>query len=333
MPPRFRDRRATPVPEAIAALVSLGKEANRGIHALPYLRAYSAAAHDDLNHLVKAANYYLQLDRMEDAYELADRSRDIDFHPDAQRVLGIVQVRKGEYQKALFHLERATVGPDVMDAVIQADLGLGRLGEALKQTDNIEAVKPLTPALRKTYALLVSLTQRQLDLQKSLKPPPKAKVGAWNKAIEHLVCAEHALSVGKTPGEVQAILDGAFTPEIELGPAFALRGQLALERGRLVKASAAAERAVTLSPKEARGYFVRGRARLERGQEGALADLSRAAVLSGRKDAAMLHWLATALDKAGARAEALSAQREAAALQPQSEEIREQLKELEKETN
>ena len=140
-----------------------------------------------------------------------------------------------------------------------------------------------------------------------------------------------ALSAGKSPAQVQAILDGAFGPDIDLGPAFALRGQLALERGRLVKASADAERAVTLSPKEARGYFVRGRTRLERGHDGALADLSRAAALSGRKDGTMLHWLATALDKAGARAEALAAQREAAALNPQSEEIREQLKELEKE--
>src|SRR6185437_704070 len=32
--------------EAIAALVRLEKEANRGAHALPYVRAYSAAAQD-----------------------------------------------------------------------------------------------------------------------------------------------------------------------------------------------------------------------------------------------------------------------------------------------
>jgi tetratricopeptide (TPR) repeat protein/transglutaminase-like putative cysteine protease len=317
--------------EAVTALIRLEKVANREAQALPYVRAYSAAVRDDLNGLVRAASCYLELNRLDDALELAERARDIDFHPDAQRVLGLVQVHRGEYQKALFHLERATPGAEVMDATIQANLGLGRLSAALKQTDNIEAVKPLTPALRRTYAALVSLTQRQVDLQKSLPRPTKVKASEWNAAIEHAVCAEHALSLGRSADQVQAILNGAFANGIEVGPALALRSQLALDRGRLAKASTDAERAVMLCPKESRGYYVRGRARLERGQEGALADLSRAAALSGRKDAAMLHWLATALDKAGARAEALAAQREAATLNPQSAEIREQLKELEKE--
>jgi predicted Zn-dependent protease len=129
---------------------------------------------------------------------------------------------------------------------------------------------------------------------------------------------------------VKSILAGAFADGAQLGPAFALRGQLALDHGRLTAAASDAERALALSPKEPRGYYVRGRVRLERGKEGALADLSRANELGGRKDAAMLHWFAAALHRAGAKAEAIAAQREALALNPRDDEIREQLREFEK---
>lgn len=319
--------------KSLEGIIRLERAAGQPAKALPYLRAYAGAVRDDLNGLVRAANFFLKLERYDEAYETADRAREMDFHPDAQRVLGIVQVRRGEYQKALFHLERATPDGEVLQATIDANLGLGRLGDALAQVDAIENTKPANLALRRTYALLLSLTQRQVELQKGVKAGDREQRRAANQAIERLVCAEHAFTVGKTPVQVEAILGGAFASEVELGPAFALRGQLALDRGRLGKALPDAEKAVALSPKEARGYYVRGRVRLERGQEGALADLSRAAELNGRKDAMMLHWLAAALAKAGARAEALTAQREAADLNPRNDEIREQLKELEKGRN
>jgi tetratricopeptide (TPR) repeat protein len=315
--------------EAMAALIRLELGDNRGPQALPYLRRYSAAVSHTLNGLVKSADYYYQLGREDDAFELAERSRDMDFHPDAQRILGLVYLKRHDYAKALFHLDRTPMSATVLEAVIEANLGQGRLGDALKQADRIEALKEPAPNLRRTYALLLSLTQRRIDLQKSVNLP-KGKAEAGNAAIDAFVCAEYALSAEQPGDRIRSVLDGAFRDGIEIGPAFALRGQLALERGRLTAALADAERAVTLSPQEARCYFVRGRVRLERKVDGALADLSKAADLSRRKDAAMLHWLATALHRAGAHAEALAAQKEAALINPRDEEIREQLKEFEK---
>jgi Flp pilus assembly protein TadD len=74
---------------------------------------------------------------------------------------------------------------------------------------------------------------------------------------------------------------------------------------------------------------VRGRIRLERAQAGAIADLERAAQLTGTKDPAVLHDLAAAYLAAGRKAEALPLQREAAKLNPQDRSIREQLREME----
>jgi tetratricopeptide (TPR) repeat protein len=127
------------------------------------------------------------------------------------------------------------------------------------------------------------------------------------------------------------LLGTALSSGVEFGVAYGLRGLLALERGRLASALPDAERAVTASPKEAVGYFVRGRIRLERGQADALADLKKAAELSNRKDAFVLHWMAAALQKEGNKADALATQRQAVQLRPKDPELIQQLQELEKE--
>jgi tetratricopeptide (TPR) repeat protein len=108
-----------------------------------------------------------------------------------------------------------------------------------------------------------------------------------------------------------------------------LRGLLALEQGLLRKAISEAERAVVLDPQCAVGYYVRGRVRLERGTNGALADLEKAVVLGERKDAVALNWLAAALFQAGRRTEAVAAQREAVKLKPGDEQLADQLREWE----
>jgi hypothetical protein len=51
--------------------------------------------------------------------------------------------------------------------------------------------------------------------------------------------------------------------------------------------------------------------------------------LTKRKDAAVLHWLATALAKARQHDAALATQREAVALRPADKELTEQLRTLE----
>ncbi len=70
--------------------------------------------------------------------------------------------------------------------------------------------------------------------------------------------------------------------------------------------------------------------RLERGDKEALADLAKAAELSARKDADVLHALADALFRAGRLKEALIAQRAAVQLKPKDAEMVEQLAAIEK---
>ena len=159
---------------------------------------------------------------------------------------------------------------------------------------------------------------------------PLAKHLAWSEAIDAFLCADLAFAQGKTAADVEALLEPALDGTIECPPALALRGLLHLERGRLTKALADAERALRLDAWEARAYYVRGRVRLERGDSEALADLDRAALLTKRSDGIILHWLAAAEVQAGKRAEALATASEAAALRPDDADIRAQIRDLKK---
>ena len=67
------------------------------------------------------------------------------------------------------------------------------------------------------------------------------------------ICAEQAQADGRPAKEVEALLSAALADGVEVGPGFALRGLLALERGRLSQALADAERATALSPNECAG--------------------------------------------------------------------------------
>lgn len=251
------------------------------------------------------------------------------FSSETQRVLGLIYLQRGDCKQAVFHLERAELSAAVLEGLIHGNLGLGNLTEAAQQADKVDKLSAAPASLRRAYALLLSLTQRRIEVARGQHPPDK-QLAAWSAAVERFVCAEHLYVGGAPADQVASLLAGVFDGAVEPGPALALRGQLALEKGRLSKALVDAERAIVLSPKEARAYHVRGRVRFERGGEGALADLSRAGELSQRRDAAMLHWLAAALFRAGARAEAVAAQREAAALKPADADIHEQLREFEK---
>src|SRR5262249_9870486 len=128
----------------------------------------------------------------------------------------------------------------------------------------------------------------------------------------------------------EALVNASFADGVETGPTLALRGRLALGQGKLTKALTDAEKAITLSPNYAGGYLVRGRERLERQSDDGLADLEKAATLSERKDADVLHALADALFRTGQLKDALGTEREAAKLRPDDKEIAEQLRQFEK---
>ena len=150
------------------------------------------------------------------------------------------------------------------------------------------------------------------------------------EAVDAFLCAELAYAQSRPAGQIEALLAPALAQPKPFGPALALRGLLHLEQGRLTKALADAERALAVSPWEARAYYVCGRVLLERDHPIALLDLARAAWLSGQRDGKILHWLAAAQYRAGQRGQGLLAQRQALALLPGDAEILEQLQQLQK---
>src|SRR5207249_3689935 len=109
----------------------------------------------------------------------------------------------------------------------------------------------------------------------------------------------------KLPDRVMSLLDECVTSEVMVGPAYGLRAVVQADRGRLARALADAERAIAHAPYDAHGYHARGRVRLERGGDGALADLERAAELTHRRDGIVLHHLAAAQRQAGKKHEAI----------------------------
>src|SRR5262249_25730388 len=314
--------------ETLEALIQLELAANNRSQALDYLRRYTVVEGSNVKELVKAAQWHLRLERYEDAFELAMRARAKDFHADGQRVLGLVYLHRGDFEKAAFHLTRADLDAQVLEGLIRAYVALGKLAEAERQAERVQAIAQPTGTLRQACTLVKALAQRRSAVRKQPQVPAD-QTSLWETAIGRIVCAERALADGLPAAQVEALIAGAFADGVEIGPAYALRGLLALEKGRLTKALADAERAVALSRQEARAYYVRGRVRLERGAEGALTDLRRAAELSQLNDASILHWLASALVRTGRTAEALAAQQLAVKLRPNDPEMQDQLRQLE----
>ncbi|HYT95223.1 MAG TPA: tetratricopeptide repeat protein, partial [Gemmataceae bacterium] len=317
--------------EALAALVRLELASGAREDGLRDLRRYTVLVGDDVAGLAQAATWHLQLGRYEDAFELASRAQAQKFDAAAQRVLGLVHLHRGNYKQAVFHLDRAERDEQVALGLIRGYLALGKVQEAIEVGEAAGSLSDSGPALNKARAQIAALAERRKGLLRSLPvPPPKAY--PYAVAVDAFLAAEVCHQGGGPRERVESLLSGAFGAGVDFGPAYALRGLLALELGRLGKALDDAERAVALSPKETRGYYVRGRVRLERLHKDALKDLARAAELSQRKDGVLLHWLAAAQFQVGQRERALATQREAVKLRPQDPELAEQLREYERAT-
>jgi tetratricopeptide (TPR) repeat protein len=317
--------------EALDGLFRVEREAKHTTEALDALRRYSAAVAKEPAGLARAADYYLRLGRLDDALELATRAVNEGSKSAARRTLGLVAFQRGKYAEALTELDEVDVDPAVLEALIRSNLALCQLAKAIKQTERAAKLDKPTPEVLECCKLVLQLRQRRKTVLAGA-PVLNGRAQAYEEAADCFVSAEHvyASRSGESRTGIDALLKGAFPEGVELGAAYALRGLLALERGRWTQAAADADKAIKLAPKEARGYYVRGRMRLEAGNKDALADLARAAELSERKEAPILHWLAAALHKEGKNAEALAAQREAVKLKPNDAELEEQLRELEK---
>lgn len=318
--------------DTLVPLIRLELQAGKNADALDHLRRYSLEAGGDVSGLTRAAEFHLQMGRLEDAFELANRARDLGFNARTQRVLGLVHFRKKDWDKAVFHLDRADADADVLEGLIQSHLAQGDVPAAEKLLEPARMLrgKGETPGLEKTRSLLEQLVQRRELLWKDLALPAE-KRASGHGAIQGFLCAELAFQEGRPRDVVAKMLGGSFTEGINLGPALGLRGLLFLEKGLTQKALADAVRALQQKPPDARAHLVRGRIRLDKGDlPGALSDLERAATLSNKQDAHILHWLATALFEAGRKDDALTVQRRAVQLLPQDRELAEQLREIEK---
>jgi tetratricopeptide (TPR) repeat protein len=317
--------------DALAALIRLESAAKHTEKALDYLRRYTILAGNDLDRLLKAADLHFRMGRLEDAFELAQRARDIRFHPQTQRLLGLIHLKRNEFEQGVFHLERADVDSEVVEGLIRGYLALGKLGEARRIAEKIAGLEPVPLSLRQTEVVLLRVRLRKAMLAKDIHVKPE-KAKALGRALNSFVCAELAYNENQPGAVVFNLLESVFREKVDLGPAYALRGLMALQKGYLRNALADAEKALVLGPKDSLAFLVRGRVRLERLDSGALSDLEQAVALSKRKDGRILHWLAAAQHQAGRYADALANQRQAAVLRPRDPEIIRQLQDLERET-
>lgn len=314
--------------DLLASLVRLAIARKKTPDALEHLRHFTLVADKDCARLAQAADFNLQLGRHEEALDLATRASQKDATPAMHRTLGLVHYRQGRHEKALTHLSKAELDPDVLVAMVRSQLALGQLQPAIQKVQEAGKIKKTPPEVLQVTRLARALAERRESILKAQKPPVE-KAEAWAAAVDRFVCAEQAHVESRPAAEVEGLLNQCFAKDTDLGPAFALRGLLTLEKGKVIKALADAEKAVKLSPDDPTVYYVRGRIRHERGDKEALADLTKAAELTRRKDPRVLHALAAALLQAGKKDDALATQREAAKLKPDDKEIAEQLKELE----
>ncbi|HTK75305.1 MAG TPA: DUF3857 domain-containing protein [Gemmataceae bacterium] len=294
--------------------------------AMKYLTLFHAEVGDDAVGLARAADVAVRLGRFETAAEILDEARRGEgggAGSDAERPAGLVAAHRGAFAEAVTHLEHVEPDAEVLVALIDAQIALGRLDDAARTAGRVRQVERPTPDLKASAAAVEALTRRREELRNS------AAREATAASLDRFVCAEHLHARKRRPDLVASLLDECLAAEAPFGPAYGLRAVMQADRGRLTKALADGERAIAQAPNDAHGYHARGRVRSERGTEGALADLERAAELSRRRDGTILHHLAAAQRQAGKNREAIETQRAALALMPDDAELRAQLKEFE----
>jgi len=294
---------------------------------LDLVRRFTLLAGQDESALAEAAGYHYRLGRVEDALELAERSRDIGYTSQAQRLLGLIHLHKGDFTKAIFHLERTDANPEVEVSLLRAYQATGQLRLAEQRLDR--PLDKTSPALELLRLQIKELSRHRQELLQKVLDPAERKIVA-GPVLDAFICADNAHRQGELAERVKAILAPALADGVIFGPAYALQALLELDQGKISKATADVEKALAKGPADSRVYLVRGRVRLLRGETGALPDLELASQLSFRKDAMILHWLAAAQFQAGQRDRALATQKLAVDLRPRDEDVLAQLREFEK---
>jgi tetratricopeptide (TPR) repeat protein len=316
--------------DALEYLIRL--ELRAGLHdsALEHLRRYTVAAGKDLSSVVKAAELHLEMNRFDDAFDLANRARDLGFQAKAQRILGLGHLAKHDYAQAAFHLERSDLDAKALAGLIEAYLHTGDLDAAQRRAETISRMESIGKHLSLLEGNVKALVSKRDQLLAGWKVD-KDQRSAANRVVSRYICADRGLREGWPRSQIEAIVASAASEHLEFGPLQSIQALLLLERGQVRDAIAQANSALKLEPADARGHLVRGRARLEQGNTKlALSDLRRAAELSQREDATILHWFAAALLDAGKAREAIETQKLALLLRPDDAELQAQLRRMEK---
>ncbi len=248
------------------ALVRLMLADNKPAEALAYLRRYVLVVGDDISGQLLAAEHFLKLKHYEDALELATRVREQRFHEKAHRILGLVWLQRGDFARAFEHLDKATPDATVLEGLMRAGLALGRLDDVAGRLDQAARVDLSTVELKKQMERARLLLERRAELLKDA-PSPAGQDGLRAELLACVACAEEAAAEGRW-ADAERLERLTRDRGLELGPAVGLHARLELEHGKLTRALTAADRAIALSPRQANGYFVRGKVRLERGQLG-----------------------------------------------------------------
>jgi tetratricopeptide (TPR) repeat protein len=315
--------------DALEYLVRLEIQASKREAALEHLRRYTVAAGKDLSSVVKAADLHLELNRYEEAFDLATRARELGFQAKTQRILGLVHLARQEYAQAAFHLDRCDVDAKAIAGLIQAYVRLGDLDAAQRRAETIRKLDGPSKELRALEQDVASLVQRRDKLLVQWNAPKEQQATA-TRVVSRYVCAERGVAERWPREQLERLIEAASGEGLKYAPLLALRGWLTLEKGQLRKALADADAAIKLQPTEARAFLVRGRVRLEQGKGMAsLNDLRKATELSKSADALVLHWFAAALLDAGRTKEAVETQRLALLLRPDDVELRDQLRRME----
>ncbi len=319
-----KDPKSRPILSALIRVAKAGKDQSGAVR---YLRHYIVRVGDDFDGLINAANLAWGLERIEDAEELALRARKQRFHSDIQRILGLIALRRENYEKALHHLSRAESTSDVLAGQMRAHLSMGDLTAASRSLDQMERLR-----IKPEGALLIPVTEvrlclaRKKELLRAVRPSPKARSG-WVEVIDYLVCAENAYRQ-KNLERANRLTEQAISEKRPLGAAHGLLAMLRLKQGKLRDALSHANRAIQLDPVEVHGWLARGIVRFEREKPSAISDLEKAAVLTRRSDLAVLKLLIKALIQGGLREKATKTIKDAIRLAPEDETLRALLREV-----
>ncbi|MGF1582393.1 MAG: DUF3857 domain-containing protein [Gemmataceae bacterium] len=314
-------------PQLLRSLVRVAREAGLERNAIDFLRRYTLAVRRNLPGLVQAAQLHYEMGRLDDAFDCAMRARDIDFHADAQKILGLVHWKRRNYKKAIFHLVRANPDAESLTGLIRCSIAIGDYAGAVKVLRKADGLQTHPASFTKTLADVRELEKRKKEIQQAETQRLKnSRIDS--AAIERFVCAE-LLARNNDAENSRIILDQVIKGSPTFSMPLALRGSLAIEKGELRTAEKDARTAIRLRSSDPLGHLVLGRVLLERKDPKAITVLEKAAKLTDRKDPEVLHWLAAALFADDQIVGAIITQRDAVDLAPQELQYRKQLDQME----